>query len=89
MGKKLDKALYESKVTFEKIDKLISRAFLYYAAIGGFIFGWFGLALILYAMTGEIPQMFVLLLRVFYFLISFIVGIKVTIYLIGLFKKYF
>lgn len=89
MGKKLDKTLSESKITFKKIDKIISSAFLYYAAICGFIFGWFSIAFFLFIIGGEIPSGFVLLLRVFYFLLSFIFGIKVTILLISLFKKYF
>lgn len=89
MGKKLDKALSESKITFEKIDKIVSSAFLYYAAIGGFIFGWFSLALFLLIIGGGIPTVFVVLLRVFYFLLSFLFGLKVTILLIKLFKKYF
>lgn len=86
---KLDKVLSESNIAFKKIDKIVSRTFLYYAAIGGFIFGWFGLALIMYTVSGKIPLLFVLLLRVFYFLLSFIVGLKITILLINLFKKYF
>ena len=88
MGQKLDKALSESKITFEKIDKIVSSSFLYYSAICGFIFGWISLALFFHIIGGEIPAAFVVLLRVFYFLLSFIVGLKVTIYLISLFRKY-
>ncbi len=87
MAEKLDKAISESKATFKRIDKIVSKSFLYYAAICGFIFGWVALALIFHAVSGEIPPLFVILLRVFYFLLSFIFGIKVTLLLIYLFKK--
>ena len=87
MGEKLDKVLYESNVSFKKVDKVMSGAFLYYASTLGFIFGWFGLALVVYTVNGEIPNVFILLLRVFYFLLSFIVGLKITIFLINLFRK--
>lgn len=87
MGKKLDKALDEGKITFKKIDKIMSGAFLYYSAICGFIFGWFSLAVILYTISGEIPAAFLLLLRLFYFLLSFIVGIKIIIFLLNLFIR--
>lgn len=89
MNRKLNKVLGDSNIAFKKIDKIISSGFLYYAAICGFIFGWFGLAIILHTISGEIPTLFVLLLRVFYFLLSFIFGLKVTVLLITLFKKYF
>lgn len=87
MPKKFSEALSESKITFKKIDKILSRTFLYYAATCGFIFGWISLALIIHAISGEIPPIFVLLLRVFYFLLSFIFGIKVTIFIIHLFRR--
>ncbi len=87
MGDKLDKILRESKVSFEKWDKVFSSIFLYYAAICGFIFGWFSLALFLFMTGGEIPVVFVLLLRLFYFLLVFVFGIKITIILTGVIRK--
>lgn len=87
MNSKIDKALSESKITFEKIDKIISSTFLYYAAICGFIFGWFSLAVIIFLISGEIPLVFVLFLRIFYFLLSFLFGLKLTIFLIHLFRR--
>lgn len=85
---KLDKVLSESNVAFKKIDKIMSKSFLYYASICGFIFGWFSLALFLFMIGGEIPTVFILLLRIFYFLLSFLFGLKITILLITLFKKF-
>lgn len=87
MNDKLDKTLSESKTTFKRIDRIVSSSFLYYSAICGFIFGWIALALIVHAISGEIPPLFIIMLRVFYFLLSFIFGIKVTIFLIHLFRK--
>ena len=87
MNRKVDKALSESKITFKKIDRIICSSFLYYSAICGFIFGWFSLALFLFMIGGEIPVTFVLLLRVFYFLLAFIFGLKVTIFLVDFIKK--
>ena len=84
---KLDKLLGECKTSFKKIDKFVSRFFLHYAAIGGFIFGWFGLAVILHTISGEVPIVFVYFLRIFYFLLSFIVGIKITRFFVDLIRK--
>ena len=85
---KLKKVLSESMITFRKIDNIISKVFLYYAATLGFIFGWVCLGILFFLISGTLPLVFVLLLRVFYFLISFLVGLKLTILVIRLFKKY-
>ena len=85
---KLKKALSESMITFKKIDESVSKLFLYYAAAGGFILGWVSLGIILFLISGALPEQFILLLRVFYFLLSFLLGIKFTIFVIESFKKY-
>ena len=77
----------ESITVFKKIDKIVSKVFLYYAAIWGFIFGWIVLAAMFFSLSGTIPFEFVFMLRVFYFLISFLFGLKLTLFLMGLFKK--
>lgn len=87
MVRKLGEVLFESRITFEKIDKIISSTFLYYAVICGFIFGWFSLAVIIFLISGELPLAFVLFLRVFYFFLSFLFGLKLTLFLIHLFRK--
>lgn len=84
---KIGKVLSESRVVFSKIDDIVSKVFLYYAAIGGFVFGWFSLAVILFTLAGEIPLIFVLILRVFYFLATFLLGLKVSIFVVGKFRK--
>lgn len=77
----------ESVVTFKKIDKVVSKIFLYYTSICGFIFGWVCIGIILLSMNGSIPTIFTLLLRIFYFLISFLLGLKFTIFMMKKFKK--
>lgn len=79
--------LSESMIAFKKIDKIVSRVYLFYAATLGFIFGWIVLGLIFFSISGTIPSLFVLLLRVFYFLISFLLGLKFTLFVMGLFRK--
>ncbi len=78
----------ESLITFKKIDKVVSNVYLYYAATLGFIFGWIVLGVLFFTLSGTIPKVFVLLLRVFYFLISFLLGLKLTLFFMRLFKKY-
>ncbi len=85
---KLKKTLSESIITFRKIDKIISKVFLYYASTFGFIFGWVLLGILFFSISGEIPKGFVLLLRIFYFLISFLLGLKLTILITESIKKY-
>lgn len=84
-----DNWLSESLIVFKKIDKTVSRIFLYYAATLGFIFGWVCLGILFFSLSGTIPQVFVLLLRVFYFLVSFLFGLKLTVFFSGLFKGLF
>ena len=79
--------LSESLITFKKIDKVVSNVYLYYAATLGFIFGWIVLGVLFFSLSGTIPKEFVLLLRVFYFLISFLLGLKLTLFVMKLFKK--
>lgn len=84
---KIKKTLSESLITFKKIDEVVSNAYLFYASTCGFIFGWVVIALLLFSANGSIPSVFVILLRVFYFLISFLIGLKLTIWGIECFKK--
>lgn len=79
--------LNESVTAFKKIDKIVSKVFLYYSATCGFIFGWVCLGIIFFSINGTIPGAFIILLRVFYFLISFLLGLKLTMFVIGLFRK--
>lgn len=79
--------LDESVVTFKKIDKIVSKIFLYYSSTCGFIFGWVCLGILFFSISGEIPGSFVILLRVFYFLVSFLFGLKLTLVVIGVFRK--
>lgn len=80
--------LNESMIAFKKIDKIVSNVFLYYSSTCGFIFGWVCLGIIFFSISGTIPGYFIILLRVFYFLISFLVGLKLTMFVINLFRKY-
>lgn len=84
---KLKKTLDESMIAFKKIDKIISKVFLYYASTCGFIFGWIVLGMLFFTLSGTVPVVFVVLLRVFYFLISFLLGLKITLFVMGLFRK--
>lgn len=79
--------LDESMITFKKIDKIVSRIFLYYSSTLGFIFGWIVLGILFFTLSGSIPVVFVILLRVFYFLISFLLGLKLTLFVMGFFRK--
>lgn len=79
--------LNESMITFKKIDKIMSNVFLYYSSTCGFIFGWICLGILFFTLSGTIPMCFVLLLRIFYFLISFLLGLKLTLVVMRLFKK--
>lgn len=84
----MKKSLFdESFIAFKKIDKTVSRVYLYYAATLGFIFGWIVLGVLFFTLSGTIPPVFVLLLRVFYFFISFLLGLKLTLLIMRLFKK--
>lgn len=85
--KKKNNYLDESVAVFKKIDKVVSSAYLYYAATCGFIFGWVVLGLLFFSISGEIPQIFVLMLRIFYFLISFLLGLKLTLVVMHCFRK--
>lgn len=84
----LKKTLTDSLITFRKIDKIISNVFLYYASICGFIFGWTVLGLLSFSLIGSVPPILVLILRIFYFLLSFLVGLKLTIIIAEFLKKY-
>lgn len=75
--------LNESVVAFKKIDKIVSKTLLYYCSIFGFILGWVSLGIIFLSISDTIPLFFVLLLRVFYFLISFLFGLKITVLIIN------
>ena len=77
----------ESMIAFKKIDKIVSRVYLFYAATLGFIFGWIVLGILFFTLSGTVPVTFVILLRVFYFLISFLLGLKLTLFIMRLFKK--
>lgn len=79
--------LNESVTAFKKIDKIVSKIFLYYSSTCGFIFGWVCLGLLFFSISGTIPVFFVILLRVFYFLISFLLGLKLTMFIMNLFRK--
>jgi len=83
----LNKRLFGSLSIFKKIDQYVSKVYLYYTATCGFIFGWVVLGLLFFSVMGTIPSLFVLSLRIFYFLISFLLGLKLVIFVIGLFKK--
>ncbi len=80
--------LSESLITFKKIDKVVSNIYLYYAATCGFIFGWIVLGVLFFSISGTVPTIFVLLLRVFYFLISFLLGLKITLFVMGKVRKH-
>lgn len=77
----------DSMIAFKKIDKIVSKVFLYYSSTCGFIFGWVCLGIIFLSISGSIPVAFVILLRVFYFLISFLLGLKLTVFVMGFFRK--
>ncbi len=77
----------ESMTVFKKIDKIVSSVFLYYTSICGFVFGWVIIALLFFSYSGTIPFYFVLILKVFYFLMSFLFGLKLTIFFMNVFKK--
>lgn len=79
--------LNESIIVFRKIDKIMSNVYLYYASTLGFIFGWIVLGVLFFSISGSVPPVFIILLRVFYFLISFLLGLKLTLFVMGLFKK--
>ena len=83
----LKNAILESKIVFEKIDKITSKAFLYYSATFGFIFGWVCLGILFFSMSGTIPTAFIILLRIFYFLLSFLLGLKMTLFFIKMVNK--
>jgi len=72
---------------FKKIDKVVSSVFLYYASICGFIFSSVILGLLSFSISGTVPVEFVFMLRFFFFLISFLVGLKLTILFMNLFRK--
>ncbi len=82
------KTLTESAISFKKIDKIVSNVYLYYASTCGFIFGWIVLGLLAFSISGSVPPILVILLRTFYFLLSFLVGLKLTILGIELFRRY-
>lgn len=84
---KLKKTLSESIISFKKINDIVSDVYLYYASTCGFIFGWIVLGILFFSVTGSIPSIMVILLRVFYFLIFFLLGLKMIILIIELFKK--
>lgn len=84
---KFKNTLDESVIAFKKIDKIISQVFLYYAATCGFIFGWVVLGILFFTINNSIPLIYVVLLRVFYFLLSFLIGLKLTIFSIYVIKK--
>ena len=75
--------------SFAGLDKIISKTFIYYSVILGFIFGWISIAVILLSAGIEMPLIFILFLRVFYFLLSFIIGLKIVLCLLAMFNKYF
>lgn len=79
--------LDESLITFKKIDKIVSNVYLYYAATCGFIFGWIVLGVLFFSFSGTVPPVFIILLRVFYFFISFLLGLKLTLFIMGKFRK--
>lgn len=83
MGKTIEKI----GITFSKIDKAISPIFLYYSAILGFIMGWISLAVILLSSGIGLNDGFVLLLRIFYFMLAFVFSLKPTIFLVKLIRK--
>lgn len=85
--KKHSNWLNESMIAFKKIDKIMSKVFLYYSSTCGFIFGWVCLGIIFFSISGTIPKTFILLLRVFYFLISFLLGLKLTVFIMNFFRK--
>ncbi len=84
---RLRKTLSESMIAFRKIDKIVSKAFLYYSSTCGFIFGWIVMGILFLSIGDAIPSLFVVLLRIFYFLISFLLGLKLMIFIINLFQK--
>ena len=69
----------------DPVGTIVIPTILFY--LGGFIFGWVILALLFFSYSGTIPFGFVILLKVFYFLISFLLGLKLTIFFMNLFKK--
>lgn len=85
--KKKSNWLDESTIAFRKIDKTVSKIFLYYSSTCGFIFGWVCLGIIFFSISGTIPKFFILMLRVFYFLVSFLLGLKLTMLIMSFFKK--
>lgn len=84
---KFKKALSDSIISFKKIDKIVSNIYLYYASTFGFIFGWVVLGLLSFSIIGSVPPILILLLRTFYFLLSFLFGLKLTIWIIEHFKR--
>lgn len=81
------KFLKDSMVVFKKLDKVVSQVFLYFSSTCGFILGWIGLGIILLSASGSIPEPFTILLRVFYFLLSFMIGLKLTLFFMKKFIK--
>lgn len=82
--KKIDKIIQ----SFKQIDKIVSPVFLYYTSICGFILAWITVSVMLLTIAGEIPQIYVIILRVFYFLLSFLCSLKITLIIAQLVKKY-
>ena len=84
----MKKSLQEFIATFSDLDKIVSNALLYLGAIGGFIFGWMALSIILVSIDIGIPPILEMLLRVFYFLLAFVLGLKLVLYGLKLVEKY-
>lgn len=81
------KVIFEIIPGLKNIDKFVSELYLYYAATCGFLLGWVCLGVFLVSILDTLPTLFVLLLRVFYFLLSFLFGLKIVIVLMSLFSK--
>lgn len=77
----------ESVIAFKKIDKIVSKVFLYFSSICGFIFGWICLGIIFLSTSETIPGELIFVLRLFYFLISFLLGLKLTLFFMKKFRK--
>ena len=85
--KNKNNVLGKSLITFKRIDKVVSEFFIYFASGCGFVFGWTSLGIIFFSASGGIPAEFVFVLRLFYFIISFLVGLKLTIFFINKIQK--
>ena len=83
----LENSIIKSKIVFERFDKVISKTFLYYSATFGFIFGWICLGIIFLSISETIPTAFIILLRIFYFLLSFLLGLKMTLFFLKAVNK--